>query len=160
MNFKLTVLVAIAAFTTVTFGMKAFAQNSTLLLEFSNGNQIYGSTLLINTDGTVIHSERTCCPPHSTPAPEASLTKPQLLRLSNLISAVATQPTIAKKGHRTSEGSESGALHVYPTATPIVLHQILRGGMGELDQVTYNISSEAQEIEQLVNSFVKYPLYQ
>lgn len=132
---------------------------ATILVQFNAGNQIYGSSLQIMTDGSVIRNERSCCPPKITPVPEHPLSPRELSTLMGELSTAGKGPIVQENGYPTTDGSESGTLIAYVGGTSLVIHTITRNSSGQPDRVTFNRSPAAREIEALVDSYVKYPLY-
>ena len=150
------VLVA-ATIATVVISTQAYAQSA--LLEFSNGNQIYGSQLAIDENGGIVHSERTCCPPTTNQIPEQSLSADDLQHLIDLIQKVSTGAIEVKEGEVTSEGGLSGSLVVYAGGSAVVVRSITRSQIPDgRDTISVNLAPEAQEIEEIVKRYVAHPL--
>ena len=128
------------------------------LLEFSNGNQIYGSTLAISSTGKITHTERNCCPPHTDPVREKQLTAADLSHLKRLITAAAKARVLDHEGAPTSEGSTAGELAANVGKKKIVIYRIERASPdGGHNKVSVNQAPEAALIKKLVEGYVKVP---
>jgi hypothetical protein len=152
---KLLALMGIMAMSFRAFGVPS------ILVEFTNGNQIYGSKLTIFSDGSVTHGERSCCPPHTDPVPEANLSTAQLSDLETLIAQASTGKLLVQAGSATADGSLSGSLLAYSGGNPVIVFEVDRNPVvqpGRLNKVTSNQSSAANAIKSLVEAYVKFPL--
>lgn len=140
----------------------SFASAKELIIDYSYGNQIFGSTLKIYDDGSIEHGERTCCPPHTDRVPESDLNPGKLADLKDWIREAAVGIVISPAGRATAEGSESGSLTAFQSGgAEVTVHVIARGtGKNPIDQVRKNRSDGANRIEDLVNSYVKNRMYQ
>lgn len=148
-------MILILAFLMVGFHSDA----SELILDFSNGNQIYGSQLSIFDDGRITHDERTCCPPRIEAVSEESLSPKKLFELQQWIRDAFTGSTAVTEGMPTAEGSESGFLRVFAEGSQATIHEIERNNQADgKDRVTRSLSKSAPQIEQLVDTYVEHPL--
>jgi hypothetical protein len=144
----------------MAISFRAFGAPS-ILVKFTNGNQIYGSNLTIFSDGSITHGERTCCPPHTNPVPEPKLSTAQLSDLETLISQASTGQLLVQSGSATADGSLSGSLLAYSDGNPVIIYEVDRNAVvqpGSLNKVTSNQSSAATTLKNLVEAYVKYPL--
>jgi len=144
-------------FTGALVAQQSFA-GPAVLLQFSNGNQIFGSELVIYSDGSLVHNERSCCPPHVDATPESNLSPTQLQHLEALILAASSGRIVERAGSLTSEGSQSGSLLVYDNGKATVVLEVDRSAAGTPNKDLVNLSSSASEIKTLVETYVKYPL--
>lgn len=132
------------------FTQVLFAQ--TKIIEYQFGNQITGSTFVVNTDGSISHGERTCCPPRTDKVIHDTLAQSDLEKLSLLIEGakVGSQSTFGAGS--SGNGSSAGSLIVYDLkGEKINIRTIGFGdGAGGLQPVDFNTSSEAREIEKFV----------
>lgn len=144
-----------SVFILAAFG--AFATTSTLV-EFVNGNQIFGSYVTIYSDGTIAHSERNCCPPATVNTKEAPLPPSQMDHLVSLIAVAAKGRMVTQNGSPTAEGSESGYLKAYDSGMGFTVYQVDRNeNPPGPNKVTINESQAAEEIKKLVESYAKWP---
>jgi hypothetical protein len=131
----------------------------TALIQYSNGNQIFGSSLTIYSDGSISHGERSCCPPHNDSVSERALTRIQLTQLEGWIKSSNQGKINVRSGTSTTDGSESGYLVTFSNGTSTVIHKVERNSRVQSpNRVTQNMSPEARAIEKLVQGFVKYPM--
>ena len=100
----------------------------TLLVSYSFGNQISGSTLEIDRDGGVTHSERTCCPPTTVPVAQPPLAPSVLGALGGFIleaRGAAIQTELLDGG----AGASSGFLIAFlPDGAPVVVRRLTLQG--------------------------------
>jgi len=134
----------------------AHAQN--VLLDFSNGNQIFGSYLTVYDDGVLLHKERSCCPPHTDAIQEVRFSRAQLSHLQGLIRAASSSNVRIRDGNLTTDGSQSGELIAFYNNAKLVIYKVERSSIGTPDKVTYNTSPAAAEIQKIVYVYVKWPL--
>jgi hypothetical protein len=153
-------LLAIISLVTPVFASAAANASTNVLIDYSYGNQIAGSTLQILADGSVIHGERTCCPPH-TDMNEETLDSATLTALQEWIADAASGTVLTTQGHPTALGSSSGTLLAFHNGQTLTVHTIERGDAAahEKDNVNQNQSAGARQIEILVNSFVIKQMY-
>jgi hypothetical protein len=148
----------LALATLMLLPLSSFASNP--ILEYKYGNQITGSVLTISDDGTVVHTERTCCAPRTDVIPEAKLSEKQLVQLADWIAEAAQGKLKTTQGNPTAMGSSAGTLNTYQDDIIVIIHEITRGNAeGSYDVVRKNSSAAADKIEALVNQYVKDKMY-
>ncbi|WP_394840225.1 hypothetical protein LVJ94_25405 [Pendulispora rubella] len=124
-----------------------------VVLSYTYGNQITGSTLEILANGTVSGTERTCCPPKIEPTSPNSLSADALnTLLSQIETAAGTQPTVTEKDAGQA-GDNSGALIVYAASgARVIIREVSNSRDGAIEKA--NSSQAATAIRGLVNGYV------
>lgn len=131
-----------------------------LRVRYHFGNQVASSELTIDNTGIVRIKEYACC---GSPAKETgkSLSSSQLVELNSWLEAAEAGAQETKVGNKTMLGSSSGYLMAQTkTGQEFNVRTISRSEkiMGD-DKVVFNRSSEAEKIEELVESFVEHKMY-
>lgn len=127
-----------------------------VILAYDFGNQITGSKLEVQSDGTLKHSERVCCPPNETDENAPPLDATKLAEPKGWIEAAKSGTIAVSDGTPTSLGSASGTLEVCSAdGTAIIVHDIMRNPqIGEPDIVQSNAATESEEIRAFVSDIV------
>lgn len=127
-----------------------------VILAYDYGNQITGSKLEVQADGSVLHTERVCCPPTETDENAPALDAAKLAELKGWIEAAKNGTVAVSQGTPTSLGSSSGTLEVCSAdGTAIIVHDITRNPeIGKPDEVQSNTAAEAEEIRAFVADIV------
>ena len=121
------------------------------VLKYYFGNQINGSTLEIASDGTITHSERMCCPPHTDPVRHMQLTATELAELTDRI-ARAKAGTVTTGSYTNALGAAYGTLSAWADGQEVVVREYVPG-----TQKT-NTSAAAGELVQFVDGFVTHDM--
>jgi hypothetical protein len=124
------------------------------LLNYSYGNQIFGSELQIFDDGRVLHKERNCCPPKTEEVTASPLTAAQTYDVVSLISAAAKGPFRRGKCPGNLGEKYGNFLARLRDGTIVTLRSTEMHANGKCIQ-TVNLSKAARELEQVVYSFVE-----
>lgn len=143
----------------------AFADSVTLpaspvVVDFFNSSQIVGSRFAIHMDGTVEHTERTCCPPVTHAVSETPLTKAEMGNVLGLISNSATGIILIQLGSATALGSQAGYLRAYEGSVEVTILDVERStkGPGGRNLVNENQAPAAKALRTLVEKYVANPL--
>jgi hypothetical protein len=126
------------------------------ILAYEYGNQITGSELHVQADGTVVHEERICCPPEVNDQNAPALEAAALTELKGWIDAAKSGTISVSDGTPTSLGSSAGTLAACSAdGTAIVIHNVIRNAaIGQPDRVESNTAAEAAEIRAFVSDIV------
>ena len=85
-----------------------------LLIDYQYGNQVSGSTLTVDALGVTERSERSCCPPTTTPTETADLGFSQIAGLRADIEAIAAADAVTSKELGPfADGASIGSVTVY-----------------------------------------------
>lgn len=128
------------------------AMSSGVVLSYSFGNQIVGSTLTIFDTGAVVHSERVCCPP-TTDTVDDVVDATTLSALQADVAAVAAAGTTATIGGPSCLGCKSGEVTVFNGGQEHVVKAI-HGDLGDDQIVITSDAPEATDILALVRGMV------
>ena len=91
------------------------------ILIYTWQNQIEGSTLQFLADGTIVHDERTCCPPTITPVTDPALTAAELTQLETSIAEAAAGSVTSEELGVMAEGQLTGSLCARGSDGPVVI---------------------------------------
>lgn len=128
-------------------------QPAGVIVFYGFGNQIEGSNLQIFEDGSIVHSERTCCPPTVEDLPEAALSAEAMAALKGQISAVAaTGQTVEDLGPMPA-GEKTGVLCVVDDGQPITVKAYENETMNVI--LRQSTAPEAADIRSLVTAITE-----
>ena len=136
------------------FAKLSFAADK--LVDYRFGNQIKGSTLTIFSDGQIVHTERTCCPPRTDDLIEKNLNIEELKNLILFVEKATLAGQSTYRAGQSGNGSSAGTLTAFrANATQFNIRTIEFGdGIGGPQPVHFNVAAEAREIESLVFALV------
>lgn len=113
------------------------------ILIYTWQNQIQGSTLQFLADGTIVHDERTCCPPTITPFTEPVLTAAVLTQLATATAEAAAGPVTSEELGVMAEGQLTGSLCARGSDGPVVILVHVPAPAADAPVIAHSNASEA-----------------
>ena len=142
---KAALLVSSLFFSQISFGQ-------TKIIKYAFGNQVTGSTLVVNSDGIISHGERTCCPPRTDHVTHTTLAKAEVVWLNLLVEGAELGSQSTFGIGQSGPGSSAGHLVVYGLSDKKTNIRTIEfgNGSGSPQPVDFNTAEEAREIEKFV----------